>query len=680
MDLFEVFDTDYETEVKELERDIPKFAKAYYEGKALISDMEFDQLVDRLRELKPESKILSTPGWGYKQTGAKVKHKYQLVKSLDKCRTFTELPERFVNKEVMLSPKLDGLTGVFYYKNGKLIQAITRGNGQEGKDITDKALIIEGAEIDDKNFTGAVRGELEISKTNWNRIKDKYPEAKNARNLCAGWINSKEYDVEDIKLIDFVTYKVNGQERPKGMEYIFYELEAKDTFPHTTCCNNDPLKSNVIDWLQYNFKHTIPSIIATLEEGNFIDTMYDLFEYLTNPKETSYIDYELDGIVISAKDVIYDRSTYSYIYDECAFKFAAEEKETTINNIKWELSRTQRYVPVLEIEPVELSGATVNNVTGNNAKYLIENGLGVGARISVCRSGEVIPKHMNTLEAADVDLPEKCPVCNHTLIWDGVDLKCAYANCKNIDYSDLRQWCETIGETDGMAWTLMEQYLNKFGIKSISDLYNPMKLEIIDDYFYKGIQLSATDKKALDFFSKLYVKDVDVEKALIALNIPRLGDKTAKDLAKHEDLVKELIQKGKPSITISIERDLVDKLINVVKEATTNSIFSNLTKLGNLLYIENRIKYKETTNNEIIKVAVTGALNTMKRSAFEKYIESYGYELSSAIKSCKYLITNTPDSGSSKNKDAQKYGVEIITEQAFLDLIGGDNKPSNSLF
>ena len=578
----------------------------------------------------------------------------------------------------MLSPKLDGLTGVFYYRNGKLIQAITRGNGQEGKDITDKALIIEGVEIEDKNFTGAVRGELEISKTNWNKVKDKYPEAKNARNLCAGWINSKEYDIEDIKLIDFVTYKVNGQERPEDMKDIFFELEEKGTFPHTICLNSDPLKSDVIQWLNYNFKHTIPSITATLTENNFIDMMNRVFGNLTNLAETSYVDYELDGIVISAKDVIYHEADYSYIYDECAFKFAAEEKETTINNIKWELSRTQRYIPVLEIEPVELSGAVVQNVTGNNAQYLLDNGLGVGATISVCRSGEVIPKHMDTLEAADVDLPEKCPICGHTLIWDGVDLKCAFKDCPNIEYSDLRQWCETIGETDGMAWTLMEQYLVKFRIMSISDLYTLETKEKIDSWSYLS-DLSITDKKAVEFFGKLYINEVDVEKALIALNIPRLGDKTAKDLSKETDTIKQMIEdiRGYGDISAVV----YDKLLQVVKEATTKSIMDNCKgKLKNILYVASRIKYKEVSSKEIIKVAVTGSLETMKRSAFEKYIEEYGYELSSSIKSCKYLITNNPNSGSSKNKDAQKYGVEIITERDFLNLLGGNSKPSNTLF
>lgn len=272
-------------------------------------------------------------------------------------------------------------------------------------------------------------------------------------------------------------------------------------------------------------------------------------------------------------------------------------------------------------------------------------------------------------------LPEKCPICNHTLVWDGVDLKCAFKGCPNIEYSDLRQWCETIGETDGMAWTLMEQYLYKFRIMSISDLYCLETNEKIDNWSYFS-NLSITDKKAVEFFAKLYLNEVDVEKALIALNIPRLGDKTAKDLAKETDVIKEIIHDIGSVGCIS---DAVCKrLLEVVKDATTKSIMENqTTRLKNILYVANRIKYKEIKNKEIVKVAVTGSLETMKRSAFEKYIEEYGYELSSSIKSCKYLITNNPNSGSSKNKDAQKYGVEIITERDFLSLLGTTNKSIN---
>lgn len=663
MDLFSLEDTQ---EVIELERNIPKYAKAYYESAAIISDYEFDQLVDRLRELKPNSAILHTPGWGYKQTGNKLKHKYQIVKSLDKCRTWDEIPDRFKNKDIALSPKLDGLTGVFYYEKGKLVRAITRGNGQEGKDITDKAMIIVGNEIKDKNFTGGVRGELEIPNENWEIIKDKYPEAKNARNLCAGWINSKEYDPEEIELIHFITYKITGQEN---------DTDADMTLS----------KFDVIDWLADNFEDAIPKVV---EKDFNINTFNQNFMENVFMEFKKKLDYELDGIVISDMNVIYDKNSYSYIYDECAFKFAAEEKETTINNIAWELSRTQRYVPVLEIEPVELSGATVQNVTGNNAKYLVDNGLGVGAVISVCRSGEVIPKHMSTLEPADANLPTHCPYCNSELQWVGVDLKCVNKECPHIDESNLEQWCTVVGETDGLAWTTMKQYLDAYKIFNVKDLYvgnGPTMLEHL-----KSNNPSITDLKVIEFLNKLLIYDVPVEKALIGLNIPRLNTQTAKLLNREEELINSLVQfsmcwniasdKSKVVIPAEIQR----KLLDIVKDATTEAILSNIKKVMTLYYLyspdmKSRIIYNKD-NGEVVKVAVTGSLNSMKRSAFEKYIQSYGYELSSSIKSCRYLITNNPNSGSSKNKDAQKYGVEIITEQAFLDKLGGNKKPSNTLF
>ena len=653
--------------IEELEKLIPMYAKAYYEGAEIISDEKFDALVDELREKKPESVILSTPGWGYVQTGKKARHGYQIVKSLDKVKTYAELPQRFKEvKGAYLSPKLDGISCMTYFKEGKLIQAITRGDGEEGKDITEKLRAIIGSEIKDISFTGGVRGELIISKANWEVIKEKYPEYINARNLCSGWMGSDDRSIEELKLIDYVVYKVIGQENTET--------------PFTN-------KGDIIKWLANNFSKTIPH-----ESLRDVDCLpndgFDNYEdgsagYMKKAfDDYSKMGFELDGVVISVPEVVYSSSGFYYIYDEIAYKFQAEIKEALVKQINWEMSRTQRYIPVVEIEPMFLSGATITNITGNNAKYLVDNGIGAGAKIEICRSGEVIPKHMDTLEMADPNLPTKCPHCGADLQWVGVDLKCVAEDCSNVTESDLKIWCETIGETDGFAWVLMKKYLDEFKVSSIDTLYEK-KLEIIR---YMELKKSVTDKKALDFFDKLFVESIDVEKALRALNIPRLGNSSSKAIGKNETLYNRLKNfavygvvapsgdsTGAYDDTTANRNDLEDNLLQLLGQATTKSIMTS-SKLSNLRYVGDRVAFKEQRSaDEITYIAITGGLETMKRDAFVKYIEDFGYEMVSNLKKCKYLITNNPNSGSSKNKEAEKYGIELITEKDFLALLKGGN-------
>lgn len=291
-------------------------------------------------------------------------------------------------------------------------------------------------------------------------------------------------------------------------------------------------------------------------------------------------------------------------------------------------------------------------------------------------------------------LPIVCPVCGHKLEWEGVDLKCVNETCPNLELSDLQQWCENVGETDGLQWTLMKQYLDFYKITNIDELYSKQML-VLNDLNSK--KLSITELKIKEFFEKLYLNKIPIEKALIGLNIPRLGEKTAKLLATRRDIVFNLllISLGQ----LGVEDDWTKySLLELVKDATTSSIYENIEKFGTLRYTytnvnvpmnynantdngkymdditsgkaDTRLVYTESNNAEKQYIAVTGALNTMKRKDFEAYIEKFNYELSSNLKKCKYLVTNTPDSGSSKNKDAQKYGVEIITEQDFLNLLG----------
>lgn len=644
---------------EELEAQILYYSTKYYEGNPEISDEQFDMLVDKLRLLDPKSKVLQT-GWGFEVNGDKVKHKYSHIGSLDKTKSYEDIPERFINRTIYISPKLDGLSAVAYYENGILVRGITRGNGEYGKDITNKLLNILDNQIFDKTFTGAVRGELIINESNWKILQQKYNNLIAPRNFAAGIINRKDLD-DDIQYVDMVVYKVVGQEN-------------KQTF--------FTKREDMLQWLKANFKHCIPIYYYPVLNKSSWETYH-----LSTFNDFKKLGYGLDGLVLTSPDIVYDNISNGYIFDEIAFKFPAESTTTVIKNIEWELSRTQRLVPVAVIEPVELSGAIVERATCNNAKWVQDMELGKGAEIEICRSNEVIPQILSVLQPYELSLPTKCPMCGQDLVWEGVDLKCNNPNCANIKLSDLQQWCENVGKTDGLQWTLMKQYLDMYGINDIDTLYAKQ------DFVWQDLntrKLSITEHKVKDFFEALYFKQVSMENALVGLNIPRLGEKTAKILSAHFDLVYQLLllsimpiysgvtvklgENNKPTIFGS-DNDWVElRLLELVKEATTETILCNIHKFSVLRYLFNedysntRIVYTRPTT-DITYVAVTGALYSMKRKDFEKYIAKYGYELSSSIKKCKYLITNTPDSGSSKNKDAQKYGIEIITEQEFLNML-----------
>ena len=632
-------------DVEYLEKQIKYYAEKYYQGEPEITDELFDSLVDELRKIKPHSSVLTT-GWGFEVQGNKIKHKYSHIGSLEKCKSFEEIPNRFKDTLVYISPKLDGLSAVAYYENGKLAKGVTRGNGEYGKDITDKLSKIIGNEIQDKTFTGGVRGELIISEYNWNKLQEKYDNLISPRNFAAGIINRKEID-EDIKYIDLVVYKVIGQDN------------IVEPFVN---------RNQVLNWLFMNFKNAIPNYFYPLlnkESWN----MYHQNTFKTFEE----IGYNLDGLVLTNNLVVYDNK-HGYIYDEVAFKFPAETSTTIVKDIEWNLSRTNRLIPVAVVEPVELSGAIINRATCNNAKWLQDMKICVGSEVEIQRSGEVIPKILTVLDTNNniVQLPKNCPMCNKPLEWNGVDLVCNNKECPNVYLSDLQQWCEVIGETDGLQWTIMKQYLDMYKIDSIPSLY---LTQFTVEKDLNSRQLSITETKIKEFFDKLYNKEISLYKLLLALNVPRLGEKTCKELSKHPKLCRTLFEYS-INKDIFTPNDYITLQVNiqkVVKEATTQTIFENMDKISNTKYVLCssiiRVDFDNVNEKAVQYVAVTGSLQTMKRKDFEKYIEQYGYELTSTLSKCKYLVTNNPNSGSAKNKEAQKYNVPIITEQEFLETL-----------
>lgn len=359
-----------EERIKELEQLIPYYAEHYYNGDTLIEDQEFDKLTEELERLKPNSEILNKVGWGSEENSngkVKVEHIYTEVGSLKKTREFEGLPEQFVNINLNISPKLDGLTAVCYYKNGKLDKAVTRGNGKVGLDITDKLqIILSKYNINlPSDFTGAIRGELEIAKSNWEIIKNNNENASNSRNYAAGIINRNDLS-EDLKYVDLVTYKILGSENHKFNT-----------------------KSEIVNFLKTSGFNTIWNIQYTINSK-------DEWDRYSKELYTQDYEYQLDGLVLSREEIRYnDRSGIEYI--EYAYKFKSERVESIVKDIEWNLSKNQRLVPTIIIEPIEILETIVERATGNNAKWILDRNIHIGSKVVIEKSNEIIPTVVEVL-------------------------------------------------------------------------------------------------------------------------------------------------------------------------------------------------------------------------------------------------------------------------------------------
>lgn len=615
---------------EERQKIIKEASQAYYtDGTSPLTDAEFDALLEEERSENPDSPLLEV-GHGFDVTlasGQKFPHKYGIVGSLPKCHNWKEFPSSLKNTKIAVTLKLDGISCVMYYRSGKMYQALTRGTNNIGIDITDKVQKIapDYFNILDKEFTGAVRGEILMPYAQYEQFSATREEAKNPRNTTSGLIGMKDIS-EDLKYLRIIVYRVIG-------------IESKQSYPFPLYPITDYYSMH--DWLVSNFGRENVVHISK----NIFETEDYFMKEMKFRRELWYVDYPADGIVITANDIKINDNAVEF--ESSAFKFPAETKETTIREIEWNLSKTKYLVPTIIVDPIELSGATVSRAAGCNAKMVLDKQWGVGAKVKMTRSGEVIPVIETTITPSTPDLPKVCPCCNTELVWDGVHLKCPNPECKNSHVQDLLVWCNNIAPTDGLGDTLKLKFFEEFEIKSIEDIYNPSTIVLS---VTRGTQKSLF----ADMFNSLKTKKVSIVSALKALNIPRLGDATADLLSHYPEDIEKLINGEVP-----------DNLAYRIGDANAKSIIANIKKFARLNYIKNNLVFEDnSSNNSRIKVAITGSLS-IGRKDFEKLLNEHGFILGDISKDTKYLITNTPESGSSKNAKADKLGITKITESAF---------------
>lgn len=651
--------------VSNIEAKIIEASQKYYsDGTSDIDDLTFDQLVDILRGLKPDSQVFQKPGWGYNPyknstAGQKVKHKYGLVGSLDKAYSLDEISKELKNTTNVrqISLKLDGISAVCYYENGVLDKILTRGDGTVGIDITDKAHILVPSHLTDEyeGFTLAVRGELVMDEDNWNQFHEKYPESLNPRNSVAGLVNRKDRS-EDFWAVEFVPYTVIG---------------STSLLPGTSWNLQEVMK-----FIEHTFQHHVPYSI--IPEGETItQEVVDSFSVLV--EVFSYSGFPYDGLVIKDNNISIDENS-QFIYTAQAYKFKAESAETVVRDIEWSLTKTKYLMPRILFDNIFISGTNVSACTGYNAAYIKDNDIGVGTKLIVSKHGEIIPNIDEVIESTGAELPTVCPCCGSQLQWEGVHLCCKNPECEDAHLKDVLIWFDKLVPVKGLSDSLRTKFLREaksYGWISDITIGDVMNVSSQDDG-YEWMLESVCSKQAR-MFVKSWISllkwkiSVTWEDALTALNIPRLSTKTASKIAKNTELL-ELLRTYLESLEASglqfgeYYHHFLAKLEEVVGTATAESVDRNRNKFLNLLCIYPCICIEDSTKFEDMKirqVAITGSLS-MPRKEFESFIAEFGFKVGDITKSTFCLITDDPNSNSSKNAKADKYGIPKISETDFL--------------
>lgn len=614
-------------EIKQLEKVITKNSEAYYSGRNCIPDEVFDHYVKRLYELDPDNEVLKSTGWGIKiQSNQKKPHKYGKVIGIpDKPRP--EMVMKKINslglnyKPIYISTKLDGCSLLLYYKKGSLEYVLTRGDGDYGEDVTDRISLIVPNHIE-SSFSGRIRGEFIIDKDAWD-----YKYAKNnksARNYAAGLLNRDNFDTEEISDFRVICYKALNIDKT-----LTYEEQQ-----------------NFLEQMGF---YTVPYLKVNHIENNLIDTKENCAKLL---QELNKDIFECDGLVVNCENI------------EFAIKWNEEGKETHVLDIKYQPSRLGKMTPVIYIEPLELSGATINKLSGFNTQFIIDSGIGIGSIIKVVRSGDVIPYITEVVTTSkDNKIPEFCPICREKLSMDGVNLVCNNMDCACRSKGTLMHFINIVTPVDGLGDKLLQSLLDYFSINNILKF-----IQFANDY--NQLQLIRFCEKtpglgsaAFNKFKKLldrYTETLDLQKIIIGLGLPSLGEKSVKNIFDNYSY-EELID-GLKNNTISS--------IPGINYIALQSLYTNLEYIDKVVNSFQKLPVCELKKDEkvniidIRRICITGPLS-VSRKQFLDMCSNFGLEESSIAKA-DVLITNTPNSNTNKNKEAKKRGILVMSEIEFI--------------
>ena len=641
--------------IKQIIKILNHASNEYYNSdKPLISDYDWDRQFDELKQLEAETGCVfsNSPtqnvGYEVKSKLEKVKHSHPML-SLGKTKSENDLKVFSSGRDCILSLKMDGLTMLNTYENGKLIRSESRGNGESGELITHNARVFKNLPLHiEHTHKIEFEGEAIITKDDFELINSKLSEDnkyKNCRNLASGSVRQLDSRIAKDRHLKFVCWKI---------PYGFTTYREGFTFAKD-------MGFEVVPFVIYN---------------SSTDDIHEKIEELKGIAEEK--NYPIDGIVIAYDNIEYGKSlgmTGHHPRNALAFKFYQEEEITTLRDIEWGMGKTGQLTPVAIFDDVEIDGTTVNRASLHNISIMKELKIGIGDEITVFKANQIIPQIRESLtKSGAFIIPDKCPICGESTKIvkqnDSEVLMCTNDDCPGKLLGKLSHAVSKNAlNIDGLSEATIQKFIDLGWLTKIKDVY---KLETHKKEMSK---LEGFGSKSV---SKLLTaiensRNTDLTRFLYAQSIPLIGHTASKDIAKYcnnslDQFRMTVDMNAKPFIKLSGFGEEMSKSI----KKWWNTHHEEFCDLAQEFYFKEEVvaNNSDTLKNKVF--VITGSVHHFaNRDALKNKIESLGGKVSGSVSTkTSYLINNDNTSKSSKNIKAMQLNVPIIIEDDFLNMIG----------
>lgn len=654
--------------MEQLVSELNEASNAYYNGRPeLMTDYEWDQRFDELKRLEAETgtTLPDSPTQKVSEdtiTGQKEEHEFAAL-SLAKTKQTGELVKWAEERPVWISWKLDGLTLVVTYDDGRLTKVVTRGNGHIGTNITHLSRSISGIpqEISAKGHT-VIRGEAVISYDDFERfVMESGEDYANPRNLASGSLTLKDADEVKARHIRWI--------------------------PFTLVYTDEDINSwgDRMAWLDRQGFNTVER--QRIEQPTLANVEACLAGF-TEAVTSKQNPYPVDGLVVCYDDTAYAQTGsvtgHHATRAGLAFKWQDEAADTILKEVEWSCAAST-ISPVAVFQPVELEGTTVKRASLCNISECERLGIGgAGTQISVIKANKIIPKVIAVTQSVGTfTIPDQCPVCHaptHVVVSEASGtktLRCTNPDCAAKQLRKLARFVSKEGmNIDGISEQTLAKFINLGWISEYADIYDLrshiLELSRMDGFGEKSASniMRSIDKS----------RDVEAHRLLFALNIPMCGLDVCKRLLSAyslDDLVNEAIKQSDDLFATQADAQDVFAHINGIgpeKSAQFVQWFRNADNLARYRRLKQKLNIKELdltpTGNacEGLTFVITGDVHHYKnRNELKAYIESQGGKVASAVSgSTSFLINNDVTSTSGKNKKAQQLNIPIISEDEFI--------------